>query len=196
MNEIRADRVARFLEKTSPENEAVTLDEMCQRMTGATGESETLPEIAKAWDIPYGKLMTWLMADVDRYTMYQRALEIQAHALVAETVDIADAEPAMTERGGVDAADVANRKLKIETRFRIAKHHASKVYGEKVEHQVNVVPTFNVVVNGVLPGSASQVVESGGKDAPVLDIDDAEVIVETPAEKPPTEKFVSEFAAL
>jgi hypothetical protein len=72
----------------------------------------------------------------------------------------------------VDAADVANRKLQIETRFRIAKHHASKVYGEKVEHQVNVVPTFNVVVNGILPSipQAEVVVES-------LDVEDA-VIVE------------------
>lgn len=177
MNEIRKDRIARYLEKTSPENEAVTLDEMCQRMTGAMGECETLPNIARAWDIPYGKLMTWLMADVERYTLYQRALEIQAHALVSEAVTIADAEPAMTERGGVDAADVANRKLKIETRFRVAKHHASKVYGDKVEHQHNVVPTFNVVVNGVIPGMAgSTVIENGGQPEPVLDVEDAVVV--------------------
>jgi len=180
MNEIRKDRIARFLEKTSPECEAETLDEMCQRMAGATGESETLPEIAKAWDIPYGRLMTWLMADVERYTLYQRALEIQAHALVSEAVGIADTEPGQTERGGVDAADVANRKLKIETRFRLAKHHASKVYGEKVEHQVNVVPTFNVVVNGVLPGVPTPVIEAEPTDE---DIEDA-VVVEPPTTQP------------
>ena len=174
MGVITSDRIARFLEKTSPENAEVTLDEMCQRMTGSTGAIETLPNIAKAWDIPYGKLMTWLMADVDRYTLYQRALEIQAHALVSEAVGIADTEPGQTERGGVDAADVANRKLKIETRFRLAKHHASKVYGEKVEHQVNVVPTFNVVVNGVLPSIPQTEVV-----APPLDIEDA-VVVESP----------------
>jgi hypothetical protein len=140
MGAIMQDRVARYLERIERPDE--TLDEIVQRMTGSAGSYEGLPAICRAWDVPYGKVIGWLMADAERYAVYDRALAFQAKALVSEAVEIADTEPAVTEKGGVDAADVAHRKLQIETRFRLAKYHDSKVYGDKVDVNHNVAPVF------------------------------------------------------
>lgn len=140
MGAVMQDRIARTLEKFADEER--TLDEMAQRMGGAVvmdGEPvyQGLPEICRDWDVPYGRVLAWLMADADRYAVYQRCLEVQAHLLVAETVGIAD-DP---------ENDVARDKLRVETRFRVAKHHASKVYGDKVEHSGLVAPVFMVTIN-------------------------------------------------
>lgn len=154
------DRQARLLARLADAD--ATLEEMFQRMTGAMrdGEGEPvyegLPAICREWDVPYGRVMTWLMADAERYAVYQRALEVQAHALVAETVGIADDT-------ALEGRDVARDKLRVETRFRVAKHHAAKVYGEKVDVNHNVVPVFNVVINaGASP--AERVVSGGAPD--------------------------------
>lgn len=140
MGAIMQDRIARTLEKFA--DGQATLDEMAQRMGGALCVDgvpvyQGLPEICREWDVPYGRVLAWLMADADRYAVYQRALEVQAHLLVAETVSIAD-DP---------ENDVARDKLRVETRFRVAKHHASKVYGDKVEHSGLVAPVFMVTIN-------------------------------------------------
>jgi len=127
---IMQDRMARYLERIERPDE--TLDEIVQRMTGSAGSYEGLPAICRAWDVPYGKVIGWLMADAERYAVYDRALAFQAKALVSEAVEIAD-------EGG---DDVARDKLRVETRFRLAKYHDSKVYGDKVDVNHNVVPVF------------------------------------------------------
>lgn len=129
------DRLARYVEFIERDD---ALDELVERMSGAMGACEGLPEVCRAMDLPYGRVLRWLMADEGRYKRYLQALEVQAHELVAETVRIAD---------GVKN-DVARDKLRVETRFRLAKHHASKLYGEKVEHQHVVVPVFQVNIVG------------------------------------------------
>jgi hypothetical protein len=175
MGAVMNDRVARTLELF--EREEATLDEMAQRMGGALvgndGEVvyQGLPEICREWDVAYGKVLTWLMADERRYGIYQRCLEVQAHHLVGEVVGIADAPPvAVLDDKGKPIRDddgevvtvrnnVARDKLRVETRLRVAKHHASKLYGEKVEHSHVVVPVFQVNIwandggGGVLSGT-------------------------------------------
>lgn len=171
------DRIARTLEKFDRESE--TLDEIAQRMGGAVvvdGEPQYqgLPAICREWDVPYGKVLSWLMADADRYAVYQRCLEMQAHLLVGETVAIADApavavvdaagKPVLDEDGEpiVTRNEVARDKLRVETRFRVAKHHASKVYGDKVEHTGVATPVFNVVIHaGPQPAETVTIEQSG-----------------------------------
>lgn len=124
VGKVMQDRQARLLERLADAD--ATLDEMFQRMTGAMlgqdGEPvyEGLPAICREWDVSYGRVMTWLMADAERYAVYNRALAVQAKALVAETVGIADS-----------GEDVARDKLRVETRFRVAKYHDAAVYGDK-----------------------------------------------------------------
>ena len=55
--------------------------------------------------------------------------------MVSEAVEIADA-----------GDDVARDKLRVDTRFRLAKYHDSKVYGDKVDVNHNVVPVFMVTI--------------------------------------------------
>ena len=170
MGAIIQDRIARTLEKF--EREAETLDEIVQRMGGALTDSDGvpmyqgLPAICKDWDVPYGKVLAWLMADEKRYAVYQRCLEVQAHLLVAETVELADGAEV---RVATDAAgqviedkqgnpvliepDVARDKLRVDTRFRVAKYHAGKLYGDKQEGGAGGV---TVVINrgvGSIPGA-------------------------------------------
>jgi hypothetical protein len=123
------------LEKIAPECEDETLDEIIQRMTGMVDGSgvvvmQGLPEICRSWDVPYGKVLLWLMGDEKRYGMYQRALEMQAHAYAAETIGIADELPGTTEKGGTDTGDIAWKKLRIETRLKLAEKHAPRMYGK------------------------------------------------------------------
>lgn len=89
---------------------------------GRLADGESLREIARAWDVPPGRLLNWLMDDEKRYAIYRRALEVHAHGLVAETLDIAD---------GANPSSVSVAKLRVDTRFRIAKSHAPAIYGDK-----------------------------------------------------------------
>jgi hypothetical protein len=127
---IQVDKMARFLEMTKPEREGGTLEEMFQRMTcrvdgveGPQGRPEGLPGICATWNIPYGRMLTWLMMDAKRYSVYERALEVAAHALISETVEIADNESPATQRD----------RLRVDTRFRVAESHAREKYGKRLQ---------------------------------------------------------------
>lgn len=129
-SEIKNDRIARYLDLISDDRAQSTLEELFQRMTGGVGEPQTLPAVCSDWDVPYGRVLVWLMADEKRYAVYKRALEVGAHQLVSEAVGIADVEPGTTDAGATDSGAVAHAKLRIDTRFRVAKHHARELYGE------------------------------------------------------------------
>jgi len=109
-----AERLSRLASVTADET---TMDVLTTRIA----EGERLADIARAWDVPGGKLLAWILVDEQRSCQYLRALEIASHALVAETVGIADASQPET---------VGVSKLRIETRFRIAAAHAKSLYGE------------------------------------------------------------------
>lgn len=138
---IRGDRLARFLEMTAPDEAGVTLDIIIQRMCGAgsaNGECEGLPGICNDMEIPYGKVLTWLMADEKRYGEYKRALEVQSHLLMSEAIGIVDEVPNMNEKGAMDSGDIAWKKLRTDTRFRLAKYHAPEMYIDRKELNVEV----------------------------------------------------------
>ena len=158
MNEVKSDRIARYLAMTSPEVESATLDEMVQRMTGMVDANDVvvmqgLVEICRSWDVPYGKVLLWLMADEVRYGRYQRALEMQAHAYVSETIGIADT-----------GEDTQRDKLRIETRLKIAEKHAPRMYGKSDAGSSGIT----VVVNR---GGGNGKVVADGEGTPSVDAD-------------------------
>lgn len=106
---LRASRFQFIIEQPN------TLEVLCQRVA----EGETVKEIAKAWDVPHGRLSAWLLADADRCAQYFRAQQVHAHTLVEEAVGIAD---------NIEG-DVKRDKLRIETRFQVAGYHAKDRYG-------------------------------------------------------------------
>lgn len=108
------DRIARFVQMTG--RESATLEELGQRLA----DGESLAKICAAWDVPHGRMLAWLMADAERYGVYERSLELAAHALVAETVAIADNS----------AFEAPDKRVRIDTRFRVAQYHAPGRYGK------------------------------------------------------------------
>lgn len=112
LSESYAVKAARFSYIIEQPN---TLDILVQRVA----EGETVKEIARAWDIPHGRLSAWLLADKQRCEQYFRAQQVHAHTLVEEAVDIADNLE----------GDVKRDKLRIETRFQTAAYHARDRYG-------------------------------------------------------------------
>ena|SRR5260221_3762263 len=149
---IQSDRISRYTALI--ENEERTLEEIFQRMTsrvpgveGAQGRPETLPTICASWNVPYGRVLTWLMADTKRYALYERALEVAAHEFMSEVVEIADGDQFPQ-----------NKRIRIETRFRLAEHHAREKYGRREEAPVNTL----VLINADLTRVADQLLERLG----------------------------------
>lgn len=169
MGELRNDREARYLELIDAGREESTLEEIFQRMTVAVGGSvEGLPAICASWDVPYGRVLTWLMASEERYRVYLRALEVMAHAEIGEALAIADAEPGRKEDGTIDSGSVGHAKLRVETRFRRAKYHAPAVYAERVAAQENTL----VLVDSGLTMKMAELLDrvSGVVTVPAIDV--------------------------
>lgn len=135
MGDVMNDRMARYVALI--ENPA-SLDMLVQRVA----EEGSLPSICKSLDVPHGRVLTWLMADIQRYQLYLRALEVFAHQKVSETIPLADDVPANKDA-------VAKANLQVNTRFRVAKHHAPALYAEKVEVKHSGVVTFSHALQGV-----------------------------------------------
>ena len=113
---IQADRAARYVAWTA--DEAGALQEIGVRMA----DGETLPQVCKTKDLPYGRVLLWLMGSQERFEVYQRALRVAADAEVGETLALADG-----------AEDTAKAKLQIDTRFRRAKVYDPERFGERVD---------------------------------------------------------------
>lgn len=127
-----ADRVARYVELIERPD---TLDVIAQRVA----DGEGLPALCKSWDVPYGRVMMWLMSDLSRYEVYKRALEVGAHLMVVEAISIADEQQEVVrEDGSKFDPDVQRDKLRVDTRLKVARSHARELYGEqrKVTHEV------------------------------------------------------------
>jgi hypothetical protein len=167
---IQNDRLLKFVEMTSAEHEGATLEEMFQRMTcrvdgvaGPEGRAEGLQAICAAWGVPYGRMLTWLMMDARRYAVYERALEVAAHGLISEVIEIADNESPATQRD----------RLRVDARFRVAESHARDKYGKRV--QMDAPPA--ALVDAGLVGTAVALLEklSQGRSARGREIDVTDV---------------------
>ena len=108
----------------SVKRDANALNVIAQRVAGG----ETMPSICKAWEIPLGATLAWLIEDEGRFATYRRALVASGFADADEAKDIADA----TE-GAENGAKVAAAKLRAETRRWRASKHAAEFFGERVE---------------------------------------------------------------
>ena len=111
----------------------VIIAEVCERM--AKGEplavicrDEHMPDPSTIWD--------WEKEDESIAQAIARARDAGADAIAAECLTIADPLPAykVSEGGSsIDQGDVANRKLRIETRLKLLAKWNPRKYGDKVE---------------------------------------------------------------
>lgn len=130
---VRHARLKRLEALTSVENEAQTIAALCERIAGGYVDEEgrvvspqTLPEVCRALDVPYGRLMQWIDASESRAKAVATAYEYRARALADEAIEIADAAS-----GAETAVQLGAAKLQVETRFKVGKHHAPRMYGEQ-----------------------------------------------------------------
>lgn len=114
------------------------MDVIVQRLT----DGETLKEISRAWQIPYGRLAQWIVEDTDRTAKYEAALRIWADALAQEAIAIADEQKeAEKPGGGTYDPEVGRDKLRIETRLKIASKWDRARYGDKVQMEHSSTPS-------------------------------------------------------
>ena len=133
---IQSDRIARLLELIGRPD---VLEELAQRVT----DGATLPEVCRAWDVPYGRFAAWLENDQERMEVYRSALRIRADALVAEAVKIAgETQLGITTKTGPDGTIVTeedmlgHRKLRIDTHFKAAAKWDRARYGDLTHIEV------------------------------------------------------------
>jgi hypothetical protein len=157
---VRTDRMARFLEMTSPESEGTTLEEMFQRMTcrvdgvaGAEGRPEGLPAICAAWNIPYGRYLFWLKQDLKRYQVYLDALEIASRADISEVIAIADGDEFPQ-----------TKRVRIDTRFRLAESHAREMYGKRLQMEAPPVALVDAGLVGTAVALLQKLSQGRGRE--------------------------------
>jgi hypothetical protein len=111
-------------------------------------DGHSLRKICREEGIPsLTTVFEWLAAKPDFAEQYARAREAQADAFADDMQDIADTPPAMTADGKIDAGDVADKRLRIDTRKWIASKLKPKKYGDKIEQEIkgDMSLTVNIV---------------------------------------------------
>jgi hypothetical protein len=123
-----------------------TMSILVQRLT----DGERLREIAKAWEIPYGRLAAWIAENPERKSAYEAALSIWADSLAQEAVAIADEQAEVVkENGETYDPNVQRDKLRIDTRLKLASRWNRDRYGETVKHQhTGLPPSLTIVLAG------------------------------------------------
>ena len=109
------------------------VDEIVDRLTAG----EPLAKILRSERMPKpSTFYDWMAGDEDLSGRVARAREFGADAIAVDALDIADKDPEYaTGEGGsrIDQGDVANRKLRIETRLKLLRCWDPKRYGDKVQ---------------------------------------------------------------
>ena len=110
--------------------------EVTARICAQIADGKSLRTIAKMEGIPsLTTIFEWLGAKPEFAEQYARAKEAQADAMTEDMLEIADTPPQMGERG-IDSADVADKRLRIDTRKWLASKLKPKKYGDKIEQEI------------------------------------------------------------
>lgn len=140
-----------------------TMSVIVQRITDGD-DPETLKQIAKAWQVPAGKLAEWITEDRDRAEKYALALKIAAEQAALDTARISDGVPVQavdpngkplfdeTGKPVLIHHDVARDKLRVETRKWLAGKLAREKFGEmnevKVSGSVSLIAVLSSLPRG------------------------------------------------
>jgi len=118
---------------------------IAQRVAGG----ETLRQVAKAWRVPHGPLLLWIMDDDGRMTTYRNARVAAGFTHADDALEIADSVPvqAISADGAplFDEAgkpvlvenDVQRDKLRSDVRRWSAAKNAPEFFGERLDVQMH-----------------------------------------------------------
>jgi hypothetical protein len=111
------------------------VDAQVEELLERTSEGEPLSRICRDPNMPSrSSVYEWIEADPDFAGQFRAARARGVHALAEECLDIAD-EPTS------DPVQVANKRVRIDTRLRLAGKWLPKEYGEKLDVTQNVEVT-------------------------------------------------------
>ena len=108
-------------------------DEIASDALDRLAEGETLAEIARSYKINRIRLLRHLKRDPDAEAAYLQARCDGLDARAEELEEIAGEEIERLPSGGIDAASVAQLRLRVDTRKWMLAKLASNKYGDKIE---------------------------------------------------------------
>jgi hypothetical protein len=157
--------------KPMPYDQAVA-DAICDRLT----EGRTLSKIATDDDMPSAAtIYRWLGATPTFREQYARAREHQMNAWSDEVLDISDdgsgdlitrARADGSDEEVVDHENIARSRLRVDTRKFLMARLAPKVYGDKVEIDLNASVKIENRTDAELEALARSHLERLGIEAP------------------------------
>lgn len=111
--------------------------EMAALVCAGIADGHSLRKICRDEGMPaLSTIFYWLGTIPEFSVQYARAKDSQADAMEEDMLDIADTPPAMTADGKIDSGDVADKRLRIDTRKWIASKLKPKKYGDKIEQEI------------------------------------------------------------
>lgn len=106
----------------------VTSDDVIDELLDKLSEGKPLTRICRDKRMPcVASVYSWVANDSEFASLFHDARARGVHALAEECLDIAD-EPT------TDAVEVADKRVRIDTRLRLAGKWLSSVYGDKTLH--------------------------------------------------------------
>lgn len=101
-------------------------------------EGGSLASFCREMGLAYCTVSDWIYADTGRTATYARAREDRAEAFHERIVEAATRPVRRTDKGNLDPADVALRRLEVDSLKWAASKLAPKRYGEKIEVDATV----------------------------------------------------------
>lgn len=114
-------------------------DDVIEELLDRTSEGEPLTKVCSDKRMPSrASVYSWLESDKEFAGRFHAARARGIHALAEECLEIADVK-------AVDAVEVADKRLRIDTRLRLAGKWLPKEYGDKIDHDHggNITVTIN-----------------------------------------------------
>lgn len=109
-------------------------------------EGKSLRRIARERGYPVLVFRAWVAESAERAGEYERLLRVRADELVAEALEIADAQKeAERAGGGTYDPEVPRDKLRVDTRLKLASKWDRERYGDQVRHDVALVDLSEVL---------------------------------------------------
>lgn len=119
--------------------------EIIEELLARTEKGEPLTKLCEDPKMPARSTVYAWLEDADHQDFAGRFHAARArgiHALAEECLDIADEDAA-------DAVAVAHKRLRIDTRLRLAGKWLPSAYGDKVEHQHSGSITVGAALDGL-----------------------------------------------
>ncbi len=111
--------------------------EVAARICAGIADGHSLRKLCREDNIPsLATIFEWLASKPEFAEQYARAKDAQADAMAEDMLDIADIPPSMSADGKIDSGDVADKRLRIDTRKWIASKLKPKKYGDKIEQEI------------------------------------------------------------